>query len=248
MTMSNSRHTPIDHLPAREGYDRWAEIYDVDDNPLVKLEEPRMHELLGDLRGKTVLDLGCGIGRHTIWLAAAGADVTAVDFSARMLDRAKSKPEMDRVRFIVHDLATPLPLPSATFDRIACGLVLDHIANLPSFFGEIHRLLEPAGWAALSAVHPAMMLRGVTARFTDPITGRETRPASAANQISDYVMAALSADLRIDHLSEHIADQDLALRCPRAEKYIGWPMLLMMRVSRWYSPIVRDSGNSFKLA
>ena len=222
--------TPIDHVPAREGYDRWAEIYDTDDNPLVKLEEPRMRELLGDVRGKTVLDLGCGTGRHTIWLADARADVTAVDFSAGMLDKAKAKPGAERVRIVEHDLATPLPLPAATFDRIACGLVLDHIADLRSFFAEVRRLLKPDGWAVLSTVHPAMMLRGVQARFTDPATGRETRPASAANHISDYVMAALGVGLRIDHLSEHAPDAELARQCPRAEKYIGWLLLVMMRV------------------
>ncbi len=228
--MSTDATAPIDHVPAREGYDRWSDIYDKDDNPLVKLEEPRMRDLLGDVRGKATLDLGCGTGRHTIWLAEAGANVTAVDFSAGMLDKAKAKPGVDRVRFMVHDLATPLPIPAATFDRIACGLVLDHINNLSAFFGEVRRLLKPDGWAVLSTVHPAMMLRGVQARFTDPATGRETRPASATNQISDYVMAALDVGLNIDHLSEHVADAELAQRCPRAGKYVGWPMLVMLRV------------------
>ncbi len=222
---------PIDHVPAREGYDRWSEIYDSDDNPLVKLEEPHMRNLLGDVRGKATLDLGCGTGRHATWLADVGANVTAVDFSAGMLDKAKAKPGADRVRFMVHDLATPLPVPAATFDRVACGLVLDHITDLPAFFGEVRRLLKPDGWAVLSTVHPAMTLRGVQARFTDPATGRETRPASATNQISDYVMAALGVNLCIEHLSEHAADEGLANRSPRAEKYVGWPMLVMMRVT-----------------
>jgi malonyl-CoA O-methyltransferase len=79
-------------------------------------------------------------------------------------------------------------------------------------------------------MHPAMMLRGVQARFTDPASGRETRPASQPNQISDYVMAALHAGLTIDHFSEHSVDPDLAQRVPRAEKYLGWPILLMMRL------------------
>ena len=56
----------------REGYDRWAAVYDHDANPLPALEEPRVREALGDPSGREVLDLGCGTGRHTAWLVEAG--------------------------------------------------------------------------------------------------------------------------------------------------------------------------------
>ena len=77
-----------------------------------------------------------------------------------------------------------------------------------------------------------MMLLGLSARFVDPRTGRETRPQSHPNQISDFVMAAMRAGLTIDHLSEHAVDDALAARSPRAAKYLGWPMLLLMRLRR----------------
>ena len=75
----------------RAGYDRWASVYDHDHNPLPALEEPHVREALGDVRHLDVLDLGCGTGRHTAWLAAAGARVTGVDFSHEMLGRARRK-------------------------------------------------------------------------------------------------------------------------------------------------------------
>jgi hypothetical protein len=63
------------------------------------------------------------------------------------------------------------------------------------------------------------------------------RPASVAHQISDYVMAATRAGLRIDHMSEHVVDQELLERSPRARKYwedhqdyLGWPFLLLIRL------------------
>jgi hypothetical protein len=83
-------------VSTREGYDRWAEQYDSDGNPLLELEEPRVDELLGD-------------------------------------------------------------------------------------------------------VHPAMMLRGVTARFVDP--------------------------------SGDDVDQELAARVPRGQRYLGFPMLLMLKLA-----------------
>src|SRR4051812_9922878 len=76
----------------RGGYDRWAAVYDHDANPLPALEGPVVRGLLGErVRGAAALDLGCGTGRHAVWLAAQGADVTAVDFSDGMLAEASRK-------------------------------------------------------------------------------------------------------------------------------------------------------------
>src|SRR2546430_11146973 len=68
-------------LPTKEGYDRWSEIYDDEANPLIVLEERYFPDLLGDVRGSDVVDLGCGTGRHAVRLAAGGARVTAVAFT-----------------------------------------------------------------------------------------------------------------------------------------------------------------------
>src|SRR5437899_3527724 len=64
---------PIEHLSTREGYDRWAMIYDDEDNPLIMLEERHLPDLLGDVHGLDVVDLGCGTGRRSVRLVAAGA-------------------------------------------------------------------------------------------------------------------------------------------------------------------------------
>lgn len=217
-------------LPTRQGYDLWSAIYDQEDNPLVALESAEIARLLGDVRGLTVADIGCGTGRHALAVAAGGARVTAVDFSEGMLAKARAKPGAEAVRFVRHDLETPLPLQSGAFARVTCCLVLDHISNLAGLFGEMGRICRPDGFVLISSMHPAMMLRGIQARFTDPASGRETRPASVANQISDYVMAAVGAGLTIEHMSEHAVDAALVERSPRAGKYLGWPLLLMMRL------------------
>ena len=76
------RLPPTDELAdVRAGYDRWAAVYDHDRNPLPALEEGPVRNAVGAVRGRAVLDLGCGTGRHALWLADAGASVTAVDFS-----------------------------------------------------------------------------------------------------------------------------------------------------------------------
>lgn len=221
---------PIDLLPTKDGYNRWAEIYDEDNNPLIALEEPWVDRLLGDVRGLIVADIGCGTGRHALRLAAAGAVVQALDFSDAMLEHARRKAGDAAITFRVHDLAQPLPFADAAFDRVVCGLVIDHIANLDGLFREMRRVCRPTGFIVVSVMHPAMMLRGVQARFRDPASGRETRPASCRHEISDYVMAAIRAGFILDHVSEHGVDEELAGRLERARKYLGWPMLFLMRL------------------
>jgi len=228
--MTQETPEPIDILSTKDGYDRWAEIYDGEDNPLVALEEPLVDSLLGDVRGLAVADIGCGTGRHALRLAATGASVQAVDFSEAMLDRARAKAGATRIIFRAHDLAQPLPFADNTFDRVVCGLVIDHIADLGKLFREMSRICRPFGFVVVSVMHPAMMLRGVQARFKDPSTGREIRPASVPNQLSDYVMAVAQAGFTFDHVSEHAVDEELANRSERARKYLGWPMLFLMRL------------------
>jgi ubiquinone/menaquinone biosynthesis C-methylase UbiE len=222
---------PPEILPTREGYDRWAEIYDGEDNPLIRLEERFLPDVLGELRGLDVVDLGCGTGRHAVAAAAAGARVTAVDFADAMLARARAKRGADAVRFVVHDLTRPLPFADGAFDVALSCLVLEHIADLGAFFREVRRVCRPGGRAVLTAMHPAMMLRGITARFADPATGRDVRPRSYANQLSDYVMAATRAGWRFEHLGEHAVDEQLAATTPRAQRYLGWPLLVVMRLT-----------------
>lgn len=231
----SKRHMASDELkkivlPTREGYDRWAAVYDSDGNPLIALEEPEVERLLGEVRGVRVLDVGCGTGRHAIRLASRGASVDAIDFSQEMLQQAKQKAGAEDVRFAVHDLGRPLPFPDSAFDRVVCGLVVDHIADLEGLFREMRRVCKTDGCIVVSVMHPAMMLRGVQARFHDADTGEEVRPASVANQLSDYVMSAVRAGCVLDHLSEHAVDESLASRLERAKRYVGWPMLLAMRL------------------
>ncbi len=214
----------------RQGYDRWAAVYDHDANPLSALEEPFVRVAAGDVRGRRVLDLGCGTGRHALWLASQGASVTALDFSRGMLREARSKAGPSRVCFVVHDLHRPLPFAPATFDLVVSGLVLEHLADLRLFFGETRRVLRRDGRAVVSAMHPAMFLRGSQARFTDPESGELVQPGSFPHALGDFVVASLRAGLTLDAIGEHAPDAAFARRYPRAEKYLGWPMLVVLEL------------------
>jgi malonyl-CoA O-methyltransferase len=189
-----------------------------------------VREALGDVAGLTALDLGCGTGRHAVWLANAGATVTGIDFSEGMMEKARAKPGAEKVRFIVHDLHEGLPFADEAFDLVVSGLVLEHLTDLGGFFAGAHRVLKRGGRAVVSGMHPAMFLKGVQARFTDPETGKKVQPGSVEHTVGDCVMAAVRAGFTVEGIDERAADAELAVRYPRAEKYVGWPMLLVLRL------------------
>ena len=219
-----------DPAAIKSGYDRWAEVYDHDLNPLIALEEPIVRQALGDVNGLSVLDLGCGTGRHALWLGGAGARVTAVDFSEGMLNEARRKPGSESVRFLAHDLHLPLPFEVAAFDRIVSGLVLEHLSDLRFVFGEARRVLKRDGRAVVSAMHPAMFLKNAQARFTDPVTGEKVQPGSVPHSLGDFVMAAVQAGFTLEAIGEYAPDAAFAAHYPRAEKYVDWPMLAVLQL------------------
>jgi malonyl-CoA O-methyltransferase len=224
-------------LSTRGGYDRWAEIYDAEDNPLVALEEQVLGGTLSErVGGLRIADVGCGTGRRALDMARAGAKVTAVDFSEGMLERARRKPGAEAIELVVHDITTPLPFPTESFDAATCFLVLDHIDDPGALFAELRRIVRPRGFVLATVMHPAMMLRGIQAQFSDPESGEKLRPRSAPNQIADYVAGVVDAGLEISRISEHVVDPELVRRSPRAARYMGWPLLLVL----WLR--VRDRG------
>ena len=78
-------------LNSQAGYDLAAANYDNKEAYLDSFEKNKLLPLLGDLKGKKVLDVGAGTGRLTLRLAKLGADVMALDISVVMLEEIKKK-------------------------------------------------------------------------------------------------------------------------------------------------------------
>ncbi len=220
--------------PTRDGYDRWAATYDTMGNWLLELEEPEVDRALGNVNDLDVLDVGAGTGRHALRIAESGARVTAIDFSAEMLAKARQKPGAEHVRWLEHDVTQheALPFAADSFDRVLSALVLEHIPvdELASFFGKLGRVARGEGVIVVTAMHPAMFLKGVSANFRDE--SGEVRPRSYVANLSDYVMGAVQAGLVIVSLAEHAVDEGLAARNERSRKWLGWPALFVMTLRR----------------
>ena len=242
--MTDESRADLETVSVQQGYARWSETYDVQDNWLIIREEPLVRSLLGDVQGLSVADIGCGTGRNTVYLAEAGAKVTATDFSPEMMVQAVAKVKDRGVRFVTHDLKERFPFGSAVFDRVLCCLVLEHIAEPNVVIGEMARICRPGGFIVISDLHPAMYLRRLQARFTDKETGLKVNIESYRHQVTDYVNAAGKARLQIDRIEEHLADERLLEKSRGARAYwtefrddfdLGWPMLLLVKLRRPYA-------------
>src|SRR5262249_20434979 len=111
---------------------------------------------------------------------------------------------------------------------VVSGLVLEHLRDVRPLFAEARRVLRPGGRAVVSNMHPAMFLRGAQARFTDPVSGELVMPGSVVHSVGSLAMAALGAGFELEAIREITPGEELAEQFPRAAKYVGWPMLVVM--------------------
>jgi SAM-dependent methyltransferase len=118
-------------------------------------ERPATIGLLGDVRGRRVLDAGCGPGALSRWLADQGAIVTAIDVSPEMVRIARDRLG-DSATVIRADLARPLDFAaSASTDLIVSSLALHYLENWDAPLAEFRRILTPGGAVVFSTHHPA---------------------------------------------------------------------------------------------
>jgi SAM-dependent methyltransferase len=143
--MSSSATPSADFARLAATYDR---LRPVDERWFETVE--RMVEL-GDLRGRRVLDVGCGTGRLAIVLAERhGARVWGIDPSAEMLDVARSKQPAIGWKLASADA---LPFRDAWFERAVTALVVHHLER-PVAFREIRRVLSDDGRFVISTPNP----------------------------------------------------------------------------------------------
>ncbi len=196
-------------------YDLWAQTYDAQINQTRDLDAAILRSHGPSIRGRSVLELGCGTGKNTDWLAAQCRQVTALDFSPGMLAIARSRITASHVQFMQHDLLEPWPVESGAIDLVIGNLVLEHVADVRPIFAEAVRVLRRGGKLFLSEQHPVRQLRGAQAHFVDESSGSEVRVPAFRHSISEFVNAAIGAGFALRSMGEWIEDGEAADAAPR---------------------------------
>jgi malonyl-CoA O-methyltransferase len=181
-SMSSDGLPPL--LDPITAYALWAASYPPRaHNPVMRAEQRAMLSLLpADLRGRTILDVGCGTGRYMLETLRRGATrVVGLDLSPQMLRRARTELEnARRTTALSPPLASPttpdigfiqasleaLPVRDGWADLTICGLTIGHLPVLETSLAELQRATRSEGTIVCSDFHPLAHARGWRREFS----------------------------------------------------------------------------------
>lgn len=208
--------------PIQSAYNTWANSYDQVTNPTRDLSAAVLRHYESYIRDTRVMEIGCGTGINTVWLAEHARDVLACDLSENMMERARLKigkaDLKSAITFKQLDITRNWDI-SKGFDVLIDNLVLEHIDSLHHIFNQAYRVLQTRGVFIITELHPYKQLAGSQARFEDEQTGNEIKIPAYPHMISDYIDAAQQAGFEL-HIFREWMDPDQPGELPRLATFI----------------------------
>jgi 2-polyprenyl-3-methyl-5-hydroxy-6-metoxy-1,4-benzoquinol methylase len=195
----------------QRAYNEWVYQYDVNINLTRDLNADVLRQQSFDLTGKRVLEIGCGTGLNTVWLAERAQRVIGMDLSDGMLQTACDRLRGLNVDVLQADITKPWPLHQG-FDVLIATLILEHVYHLAPVFSEACRVLHPGGLLYISELHPYKQLQGTQARYHQVETGQDVLVPAFRHQVSEYTNEAIEAGFTLRHLGEWQHASDTAPR------------------------------------
>jgi len=185
-------------MQTKDAYNSWSKTYDKVENKTRDLEREAIQSVLKNINVASILEIGCGTGKNTVWLKEKCTHLTAIDFSAEMLQEARQKIKNDNIIFVETDITTPWNFDKV--DLITCSLVLEHIETLEFIFEEANKTLNKGGQFYIGELHPYKQIQGSRAKFEQD--GSLMQLNYFIHHISDYFYAAYNAGFICEDLQE----------------------------------------------
>jgi len=159
-------------------------------------------QLIGDLQGKTLLDVGCGEGENSLLLASLGARVTGLDVSSRAVELARARAALSGLATTTEFICSPLEiatLPEQSFDVIWGDNILHHlIPVLDESLAAMTRFAKPgAHFVFIEPVSLSRTLRRI--RFLFPVQTEHTPGERPLERAELDIIARSVSDLRRRH-------------------------------------------------
>jgi SAM-dependent methyltransferase len=207
--------------------------------------EAQLH-LLGDLRGRRVLELGCGGAQCSIAFAKQGATAIGVDFSSEQLAFARRLCDREEVRVELRfgDLADLAFLRADSIDLVFSAYAFGYVEDLNRVFRQVHRVLKVGSPLVFSLPHPAYDM--IDDDRQSPLTiGRsyfEKAPIDYEvggiaftdyhHTVGDLYMALLRASYRVDLILEPEPNRDAPRSQDWREAFLTVPRTLIIRARK----------------
>ncbi|OLP18028.1 SAM-dependent methyltransferase [Leptolyngbya sp. 'hensonii'] len=137
----------------RQFHDLWAAAIEVDGinvkdyfEACTAPENRFILQKIGDLRGKSLLDLGCGAGESSVYFSQRGACCVASDYSPGMVDVTLKLAAANGVQLEGKTInAMEIDFPNNTFDLVYAANLLHHLPDADRALQEMHRVVKPGG-------------------------------------------------------------------------------------------------------
>lgn len=183
-------------MSVKKAYKSWSTIYDQNENKTRDLDLVATQTILKSVTYNTVVELGCGTGKNTEWIAPKTTEHIAIDFSSEMLAIAKSKIKLPHLTFVEADITKPLAVENNFADLVTCNLVLEHIKDMAPVFKEINKILKPNGYLFISEIHPMKRFIGSQAKFDDELV------ESHLHHLSEYIAVSETVNFNLLKVNE----------------------------------------------
>lgn len=218
-------------LAPADAYALWAPSYGAE-TAVSALESSIVSSLGVDLRGKRVLDAGCGIARRLRDARLAGAAMAlGVDLTPRMLAQA------DRHELLAAADVRAIPVGDGAFDVAWCRLVLGHLSDVTRPYAELGRVCAAGGTVVVSDFHPDAVAAGHRRTFRDD-SGVVHEVEHHVHSPDAHVAAAAHAGLLLVARRDGVVGEevrDLYARAHRLDAYDtqrGLPIVLVLVFAR----------------
>ncbi|MRS14980.1 methyltransferase domain-containing protein [Enterobacteriaceae bacterium RIT691] len=209
-------------------------------------EWPALRALLPELKGKQVIDLGCGYGWFCRWALEQGARrILGVDVSEKMLAQAREMTHSPLIDYQRQDLES-LHLPAESVSLAYSSLALHYLQNIDGLFSTLFQALKPGGSVVFSAEHPIYTaplkqgwIVGSEGEKAWPVSHYQQEGERISNWFADgvkkqhrtlatWVNALIAAGFVIEHLDEWGPSAEQIQANPALDEEKERPMLFLL--------------------